>query len=128
MEFTDSNIYLFKVNNRNVRKRCEICSKLTTKTLCWVWKSKCLVDTTKNYFKSYFASYSDHFWKIIVQVLKSCVRYFLFFHQIIALQKLCKMFFNSSKKLFSFSRYSNFSNFFSSFPHFPDSREQIEVE
>ena len=25
-------IYLFKVNNRNTRARCEICSKLTTKT------------------------------------------------------------------------------------------------
>ena len=25
--------YMFKVNNRNNRKRCEICSKLTTKTL-----------------------------------------------------------------------------------------------
>ena len=24
-----ANIYLFKVNNRNTRKRCEICSKLT---------------------------------------------------------------------------------------------------
>ena len=24
--------YMFKVNNRNTRKRCEICSKLTTKT------------------------------------------------------------------------------------------------
>ena len=26
------NIYLFKVNNRNTRKRCQICSKLTIKT------------------------------------------------------------------------------------------------
>ena len=26
------NIYLFKVNNRDSRKRCEICSKLTIKT------------------------------------------------------------------------------------------------
>ena len=25
------NIYLFKVNNRNTKKRCEICSKLTIK-------------------------------------------------------------------------------------------------
>ena len=24
--------YMFKVNNRNIRKRCEICSKLTIKT------------------------------------------------------------------------------------------------
>ena len=28
-----ANIYLFIVNNRNIRKRCEICSKLTMKTL-----------------------------------------------------------------------------------------------
>ena len=27
-----ANIYLFKVNNRNTRKRCEICWKLTIKT------------------------------------------------------------------------------------------------
>ena len=33
---------------------------------------------------------------------------FLFFHQMIALQKLWKMLFISLKKLFSFSRYSNF--------------------
>ena len=28
-----ANSYLFKVNNRNIRKRCEICSKLTVKIL-----------------------------------------------------------------------------------------------
>ena len=27
-----TNIYLFKVNNRNIGKRCEICSRLTIKT------------------------------------------------------------------------------------------------
>ena len=53
---------------------------------------------------------------------------FLFFHQIIGLQKLWKMFFISSKKLFSFSRYSHFCNFFPSFPHFPDSKWQMGVE
>ena len=31
LEFT-ANIYLFKVNNRNTKKRCKICSKLTIKT------------------------------------------------------------------------------------------------
>ena len=30
--FSSANIYLFKVNNRNTRKRCEISSKLTIKT------------------------------------------------------------------------------------------------
>ena len=63
---------------------------------------------------------------------KACVCYFfiifLFFHQMIALQKLRKVFFISSKKLFLYSRYSNFCNFFPSFPHFPDSKGQMEVE
>ena len=27
-----ANVYLFKCNNRNTRKRCEICLKLTVKT------------------------------------------------------------------------------------------------
>ena len=30
-----ANICLFKVKNKNIRKRCEICSKLTTKTRYW---------------------------------------------------------------------------------------------
>ena len=63
---------------------------------------------------------------------KACVRYFLsnfnFFHQMIALQKLRKMFFISSKTLFPFSRYSNFCNFFPSFSHFPDLKGQMKVE
>ena len=63
------NIYLFKVNNRNSTKRCDICSKLTIKKperhqlcfswvlllnlskfhtffycfYCWLWASKCLL-------------------------------------------------------------------------------------
>ena len=52
--------------------------------------------------------------------LKACLRYFLsnflFFHQMIALQMLLKIFFTSSKKLFSFSRYSHFC--ISVFPSF----------
>ena len=32
VEQVSANIYLFKVNNRNSRKRCNICSKLTIKT------------------------------------------------------------------------------------------------
>ena len=35
-----ANIYLFKVNNRNTRKMCEICSKLTITTPEWrQWRS-----------------------------------------------------------------------------------------
>ena len=32
MKLIVANIYLFKVNNRNTKKRCEICSELTIKT------------------------------------------------------------------------------------------------
>ena len=49
--------------------------------------------------------------------LVSAIFYHSFiFHQMIALQKLWKMFFLSSEKLFSFSRYSNFCIFV--FPSF----------
>ena len=49
--------------------------------------------------------------------LVSAIFYQIFiFHQMIALQKLWKMFFISSKKLFLFSRYSNFYIFI--FPYF----------
>ena len=33
--FLPANIYLFKVNNKNTRIRCEICSKLIMKALEW---------------------------------------------------------------------------------------------
>ena len=49
-----ANIYLFKVNNRNTRKTCEIWSKLTKKKLeqrhwrlvllWWLWTGKCLLE------------------------------------------------------------------------------------
>ena len=70
----------------------------------------------------------EHF----VIIVKACVRYFLsnfyFFYQMTTLQKLWKVFFISSKKLFLFSRYSIFCNFLTSFPHFPDIKGQMEVE
>ena len=50
------------------------------------------------------------FWEVIDSCLKlvSVIFYQIFiFHQMIALQKLQKILFISSKKLFSFSRYSN---------------------
>ena len=30
--FYPTNIYLFQTNNRNIRKRCEVCLKLTIRT------------------------------------------------------------------------------------------------
>ena len=47
-------------------------------------------------------------WCFAIKLLKVVSTIFLFFHQMIALQKLWKMLFSQSKKLFSFSRYSNF--------------------
>ena len=35
LELNPAKIYLFKDSNRNTRKRCEICSKLTVKTPEW---------------------------------------------------------------------------------------------
>ena len=84
--------------------------------------------------KPFFSCERTKDWKKtnIECLLKAFIRYFffirLFFHQMIAVQKLWKLFFISSKKLFSFSRYSIFCNFFNSFPHFPDTKEQMEVE
>ena len=67
---------------------------------------------------------------LCISLLKACVRYF-FFQIFISSPndsplKTMRMFFISSKKLFSFSRY--FFDFFPSFLHFPDSKEQMEVE
>ena len=46
----------------------------------------------------------------------------------IALQKLWKILFISSKKLFLFSGYPIFKKIFPSFPYFPGSEGQMEVE
>ena len=46
----------------------------------------------------------------ILKLVSAIFTKFFIFHQMIALQKLWKMLFTSSKKLFSFSRYSNFCN------------------
>ena len=54
-------------------------------------------------------------WKCLKLVSAVFYQFFIF-HQMIALQKLLKMFFISSKKFSSFSRYSNFC--ISAFPSF----------
>ena len=59
----------------------------------------------------------------------SAIFYQIFiFHEMAGHQKLRKMFFTSSKKLFSLSRISGFCSFSPSFPHVPDSKEQMELE
>ena len=55
------------------------------------------------------SKYSLHtFSKMMLQLVSAIFYQIFVFHQIIALQKLWKMFFISSNKLFSFLRYSNF--------------------
>ena len=46
--------------------------------------------------------------QLVLKLVSAIFTKFYFFHQMIALQKLWKMLFISSKKLFSFSRYSVF--------------------
>ena len=62
--------------------------------------------------KSKFSDPPQQIFSDFQNFFKACARYLhqilIFFHQMIALQKLWKMLFISSKKLFSFSRYSNF--------------------
>ena len=95
-------------------------------------KSKLLVFRAdcnlEHYYKTYPAAPQyrrpwcrewNYWLHVKIIIIKACVRYFLFFHQMIALQKLWKILFISSKKLFFFSRYLNFCIFFQSFPHFP---------
>ena len=68
-------------------------------------------DTIHARLKSHYEA-SSHENKDKRLKLVSAIFYQIFiFHQIIALQKLWKMFFISSKKLFWFSRYSNFCIF-----------------
>ena len=43
-------IYLLKVNNRNTRTRCELCSKLTIKT--FAMKSNDTIDVVRLHYKS----------------------------------------------------------------------------
>ena len=53
---------------------------------------------------------------LVLKLVSAIFHQIFIFYQMIALQKLWKMFFMSSKKLFSFSRYSKFCIFF--FPAF----------
>ena len=137
MEFPQNKVSGFHVLRLNFHgNQCNIfcCSfkqldffSFCVETLKWQNQSPWGV-LQKRCFPLNFIYFSEHtfswahmnccFWIYKLQ-LKTCVRplffiKFLFFHQMIGLQKLWKMFFISSKKLFLFLRYSNFCNFFSS--------------
>ena len=78
---------------------------------CWIWNFKQKTNF-QNEFKNVFMSYIIDYLKLVSDIV-----YQIFIsHQLIALKKLWKMFFISSKKLYLFSRYSNFCfSFFRSF-------------
>ena len=70
-----ANIYFFKLNNKNTRKKCEICSNLTIKTpeqrLSWAGNTKC----DSNFCYSNFStklSRSGFNWRIQQKALVFC--------------------------------------------------------
>ena len=77
-----------------------------------------------SFFMTEYSLFRLTSWKLV-----SVIFYQIFiFSPTIDLWKLWKMFFISSKKIFSFSRHSNFCIFSSSFPYFPDLKGQMGVE
>ena len=98
-EINPTDIYLFKFNNGNTRKRCEICSKLTIKTpkrrqrrrsgvllltaimfhtffwcfYCWLWTSKYLLRMVRFMFcysKIELGNHGEFFWDFFLQASK----------------------------------------------------------
>ena len=65
---------------------------------------------------SFTGLFSNNFTNIFLKLVSAIFYQFFIFHQMIALQKLWKTFFISSKNLFSFWRYSDFCIFV--FPFF----------
>ena len=63
-----ANIYLLKVNNKNTRKRCEICSKLTIKTperRHWCRSGAFILD-----FEQVIVSWAVHRWMLEISNLR----------------------------------------------------------
>ena len=126
-------ICMFKVNNENTKAICEICSKLTIKM-----PERRYWRLSAGFIANFEQKSIDSSKKLtiteILDVFNTLNLVSTIFHQIFSFStndspsKTEKMFFISSKKLFSFSRYPNICNFSPSFPHFPDSKRQMEVE
>ena len=88
---------------------------------CWPWY---LVTNKANFFLKKLAAQISVIW-----AQNLCLMFFnnfFIFYQMIALQKLWKMFFILSKNLFPFSRYSNFCIFI--FPSFSLSVLTLELD
>ena len=109
-------VYLFLISKKlsNLRLQKEIRYKYCSRSSCFNFFEFWIIAQVGTSNKC--DGLAD--WTLCI-IFKACVRYFVanfIFHQMIALQKLWKMFFISSKKLFSFLRYLNF--FISIFPSF----------
>ena len=103
MLLSSSLLTLFKLESSEKKKKF---SSLLNKTLLLSNKLEI------TYITFNFSSATNQSGQVAVLKLVSAIFIkFLFFHQIIALQKLWKKFSILSKMLFSFSRYSNFCNF-----------------
>ena len=77
-----ANIYLFKVNNRNTRKSCEICSKLTIfSRLSAVFAKHSILDVLRGsiYDSAYGNQFLANFWFIAYFVANSFTVTFHFF-------------------------------------------------
>ena len=108
---------------------------MVTFTSTW-WNNKCYIGSVQRGKErqddcTSLRKWCKKAWKLLwymhvfLKLVSAIFIKFLFLHQMIALKKLWKMFFISSKKPFPFWRYYIF---FPSFPHFPDSKGQMEVE
>ena len=95
--FTTTKYQMFK----NIRKICTV-NKVN---VFWAEKTREWREKKNICFFNYFIGYIQlDYLKLVSTIFVN----FLFFHQMIAPQKLWKMRFISSKKLLSFLRYSNF--------------------
>ena len=137
-QITEEDLSIFNTNRRIVKFQKSELAQIFN------WK-KTLISSRKRIFLLWTCDGSTFYWRqrkewwlciyvegLPIKVIQNlCPLFFikfLFFPQMIALQKLWKMFFISSKNLFSLSRYSSFCNFSSSFPKFPEAKDWMEVE
>ena len=82
----------------------------------WKFFFWCCIRYFMVWFFVWYTDKSLFIFFVILKLVFAIFHHYFIFNQMIALQKLWKMFFISSKKLFSFSRYSSFC--ISVFPSF----------
>ena len=93
----------------------KFCNNFIGPPFCGGWTKK--LQTFSRYFfwqrpsKYCIAEFTTILVCLLLKLVPATFYQIFIFHHMIALQKLWKMFFISSKKLYSFSRYSNFSIF-----------------